>query len=119
MEQFTKNIELIPTRRPDEFQVRLNTPLKPCFIGRFNKASGTFTAFRSEKKHLHRSSCSLAINEQLLSELPSLRWIEILYTDSSGRVQRLATSREYLLKFGKRAAFAPNADSLSSACLKM
>jgi len=103
-----KTLTLSPTKSPSIYSVALSDGYSVKIIGKYLEASKTFSCFRNEKKHLYRSSGSLAINEQLLSELP-IRWIEILYTDASGRVHRLATSKEYLLRFGKRAAFASTA----------
>jgi hypothetical protein len=99
-----KTLKLSPTNKPGLSQVCLSDGFSQKIIGSYNEASKTFTANRKEAKHLHRNTNSLAINEAVLNELP-VHWIEILFTDSSGRLHRLATSREYLLKFGKRAAF--------------
>jgi hypothetical protein len=99
-----KNLSLTAAKSPGVSQVCLSDEFSQKVIGSYNEASKTFTAHRKEAKHLYRNTNSLAISETVLNELP-IRWIEILYTDSSGRVHRLATSKEYLLKFGKRAAF--------------
>lgn len=99
-----KNISLEPTNKPGVYSVQLADGFSKKIIGKFNKSNCTFTAQRSEKKHLFRNTNSLAICETVLNELP-VRWIEILYTDLSGRLHRLATSKEYLIAHGKRAAF--------------
>ena len=102
---FQKAIELRNTKQDGVYQVCLIDGYSQRIIGSYNEASKTFTAFRSEAKHLFKNTNSLGINEAVLNELP-IRWIEILYTDASGRLQSLKTSKEYILKFGTRAAFA-------------
>ena len=102
---FQKAIELIAAREKGVFQVMLSDGFSQKCIGRFNEASGTFTTFRSEAKHLHKKSNCLAVNEQLLSELPGLRWVSIIYEDAAGRKRELKTSREYLLSHGRKAAY--------------
>jgi hypothetical protein len=99
-----KSLTLSPTSKPGVSQVCLSDGFSHKTIGSYNEASKTFTAHRNEAKHLHRNTNSLAINEAVLNELP-IRWIEISYTDSSGRVQRLATSKDYILTHGKEAAY--------------
>ncbi|MDI6804876.1 MAG: hypothetical protein QME58_13735 [Bacteroidota bacterium] len=93
-----------PTNKLGISNVILSDGFCSKIIGSYNSANQTFFCFRTEKRHLHRSSGSLAINEMVL-EIPGLRWLEIAYTDSSGRVQSLKTSKDFLLKFGKKSAF--------------
>ena len=100
-----KNLSLSPTRSPGVSQVCLSDGYSQRIIGSYNEASKTFTAFRSEAKHLFKNTNSLGINEAVLNELP-VRWVEILYTGSSGRVQSLITSKDFLMRFGTRAAYA-------------
>ncbi|MDP2207304.1 MAG: hypothetical protein Q8K98_00850 [Bacteroidota bacterium] len=100
-----KDISLTPTNKPGVFQVMLSDGWTVKQIGTWNEANCTFITQRNEKKHLHLKSGSLAVNEMVL-ELPGLRWVCIMYEDASGGKRELKTSREYILKFGKRAAFA-------------
>ena len=99
-----KSLTLSPTKSPSIYSVALSDGYSVKIIGKYLEASKTFSCFRNEKKHLHRSSGSLAINEMVL-ELTGLRWIEILYTDASGRLRELKTSREFILRFGTVAAY--------------
>jgi hypothetical protein len=103
MKQYTNLLDLIPTRRPNEFQVRLNTPFKPCFIGRlYTNGAGKFLTRKLEQKHLHRNSHSIAINAALLYN-PEFKFqsIEIDFVHEDGRIEKLRTSREYFLANGK------------------
>ena len=100
-------LELIPTRRPHEFWVRLNTPFRPRFIGTLDlKGDGTFKTRRHEKKHLHRNSNSIAINAALLAN-PELQfaWVEVELLHADGSEEMLITSRAYLKAKGNPLCF--------------
>lgn len=102
---FQKAIVLNPTREPGVFSVCLSDGYSVKIIGTYNSANCTFTTFRTEKKHLHRSSGSLAINLQLFSELPNLKWICIIYENAAGKKTELRISKNYLLATGRKSAF--------------
>lgn len=101
-----KSLTLSPTKSPGVYSVMLSDGYQSKCIGRFFEVSGTFTTRRCEKRHLFRNTKSLAICEAVLNELPGLKLIEIIFTHNNGKVQSLKTSKDYLLRFGKRAAFA-------------
>ena len=96
-------LDLIPSRRPHELHVRLNTAFGPRFIGTLNlKGEGTFKTRRHKEKHLHRNTNSIAINAALLAN-PELRftWVEVEFVHEDGSRETLITSRAYLIERGK------------------
>lgn len=100
-----KAIELVESKQAGVFSVCLSDGFSQKIIGTYNSANCTFTTFRTEKKHLHRSSGSLAINLQLFSELPNLKWICIIYENAAGKKTELRISKNYLLATGRKSAF--------------
>jgi len=99
--QNKKMLELIPTNRPNEYSVRLNLPFRPLFIGRLNTSEGKFVCRKTEEKHFHRNSDSIAINEELLTKPPvKFFWIEVEFVKRDGRKSIYTTSREYFLANG-------------------
>lgn len=100
-------LELIPTKRTDEFRVRLNTPFKPLIIGTLRTSGeGEFFSRKNEKLHLHRNSNSLAINAALLFHPDwKFKWVRFDFERMDGTVEKLVTTRSYFQTFGKHFCF--------------
>ncbi len=100
-----KLLELIPTRYPSVFQVRLNLEMQTRFIGKLDTAGeGTFLTQRKPKHIFHKyggEDGSLGINHTLLTdESIPFKWIVI---ELEGH--KLLTSRLYFLTHGKNFKF--------------
>ncbi|MBA4312187.1 MAG: hypothetical protein C0417_06115 [Chlorobiaceae bacterium] len=94
MQQYSNNIQLIPTKYPNIFNVALRLGFQTRYIGRLDKSGeGKFIAKRKEK-HIHRKTKSLGINLELLKQ--PFKFIEI---ELDG--QKLQTTREFFLHYGK------------------
>lgn len=96
-------LDKIPTRTPRAYRIRLNTSFRPLFIGRLDEnGAGRFVTQKKVEKHFHRNSHGVALNAALLSN-PEYRfkWIEVDLINEDGRIEKLVTSREYFLAFGK------------------
>ena len=95
MQQYTKQIELIPTKNPNIYDVVLRLGFNVRYIGRLDKSGeGKFIAKRKEK-HIHRKTSSLGVNLELL-KLPLYKWIEISFAD-----KKLITTRDFFLHHGR------------------
>lgn len=95
MNQYNKNIELIPTKYPNIFDVALRLGFQTRYIGRLDKSGeGRFLTKRKEK-HIHRKTNSLGVNLELL-KLQNFKWLQI----SLGE-KKLLTTREFFLHYGK------------------
>ena len=102
--QYTKQLELIPTKNPNLFDVALRLGFQTRYIGRLDKSrEGRFVTKRKEK-HLHRKTNSLGLNLELLNQ-PFFKWIEISYSD-----KKLVTTRDYFLHHGKVLNFQKAGD---------
>lgn len=96
-----KIIELVPTKFPSVFQVRLNLEMQTRFIGKIDIAGdGKFLTTR-KKKHLFRKTNSLGINYQLLKD-ETIPFKQIII-DFEG--DKLITSRLYFLTHSKIYTF--------------
>ena len=99
MEQFTKNLSLIPTKYPHVFNVQLKLDHETRYIGKLDKAGeGTFSTKRTPKL-LFRKTNSLGINLELLQRF-DFKWIVISYCG-----KRLVTTKNYFLSHGKVFTF--------------
>lgn len=101
--QYTNLLDLIPTRKPNAYRVRLNTPLKALFIGLLDmNGEGRFVTKRDEENHFHRNSHGIAINAALLHNPEyKFKWIEVDFLHKDGTQEKLVTSREYIKAKGK------------------
>jgi len=101
--QDTNLPELIPTRKPNKYRVRLNTPFRPLFIGLLDtNGEGRFTTQRTADKHVLRQTHGIAINAALLLNPEyKFKWVEVDFVHIDGAHQKLITSREYILEYGE------------------
>ncbi len=97
-----QQIELLQTKHPHVFNVKLNLAHQSRFIGRIDTSGeGTFVTQRTEK-HLFRKSNSLGLSYSLLSdENIKFKWIVI-----SLNGQNFISTRNYFLKNGKAYQFS-------------
>jgi len=94
-------IDLIPTKQPDIYQVQLSLDFQNRYIGKLDiSGEGTFTTSR-KPEHLFKKTNAIGINYSLLqdSSIP-FKWIFILFGKET-----LITSRFYFLRYGKVFTF--------------
>ena len=96
-----KLLELLPTKHPHLFQIKLNLEFQTRYIGKLDTSGqGTLLIERNEK-HLFRKTNSLGINKELLTSSDiKFRYILI---DYAGR--KLSTTRMYFLTHSKPFTF--------------
>src|SRR6267143_5197362 len=101
--QYTNLLELIPTREPNRYRIRLNAALQPRFIGLLDaNGEGRFSTQRTEDKHVLRKNNGIAINAALLMNPEyKFKWVDVDFVRTDGTHQKLVSSREYILEYGE------------------
>jgi len=95
--QPTKNLDLIPTRFPSVFNIRLSLEHETRWIAKIDLSGGGTLMIKRTAKHLFRRTNSLGVNYQMLAdERIKYKWIVF---DFCGR--KYISTREYFLKKGK------------------
>ena len=88
-----KKLELVPTKHPYLFRVKVNLDFESRFIGSLDTSGeGKFITNR-KVKHLFRKTNSLGLNEELLNA-PEIKF-SLIVIDFEGK--RLITTRKYFL----------------------
>lgn len=99
-QEYTKRIQLFPTKLPCIFTVGLKLDHETRFIGKLDKAGeGTFISIKRTDRHLFEKLDALGINRELCERF-NFRWILVPFC---GR--KLWTSRLYILHHGKTFTF--------------
>ena len=95
-QQYSQNLQLIPTKHAHCFNVQLNLEAETRYIGRLDESGdGTFYTKRL-KNHLHRKTDSLGLNLELLQRQDF--HFKRIVIDFDGR--KLITSRNFVLYHG-------------------
>jgi len=99
--QHTKNLELVATKHPHIFRVKLNLEFQTRYIGTLDTSNGGKFLTERKEKHLFRKTNSLGLCEELLhSPDISFKWIIIDYEG-----KKLITTRLYFLTHSKVFTF--------------
>ncbi len=94
-------LELLATKYPSVFQVKLNLDMQTRYIGKLDTSGeGKFLTER-KLKHLFRKTNSLGLNEELLNS-PDIHF-KYITIDFEG--QKLSTTRMYFLTHSKPFTF--------------
>lgn len=99
------NLQLLPTKNPDQFQVRLYLGTESRHIGILDIPGKTFTTKRNANQVFLRSQ-SIGLNDALLTykSIP-YQWVVLKYLDAEGTHHQLVTSRNYFLQYSKCLEF--------------